>query len=165
MAIIDKNKLPSGFSKEWDAHYREKSHFSLWPWTDLVSFVMLYARPFGPTMRVLELGCGAGANIPFFLQLGVQYYALDGSPTIIEYLKNKFPIIRNNLITIDFTREIPFSGDFDLIFGAARLNLKIIDIPIRYKERKYGTTNIQRWKHGWLLLKMVLFAMRRIKFV
>jgi SAM-dependent methyltransferase len=58
----------------------------------------------------------------------------------------------------------PF-GDFDLLFGAARLNLKIIDLPIRYRERTYGTTNIQRWRHGWLLLQMVLFAARRIKFV
>jgi SAM-dependent methyltransferase len=58
----------------------------------------------------------------------------------------------------------PF-GDFDLLFGAAKLNLKIIDLPIRYRERTYGTTNIQRWRHGWLLLQMVLFAARRIKFV
>lgn len=58
----------------------------------------------------------------------------------------------------------PF-GDFDLIFGAAKLNLKIVDMPIRYRERTYGTTNIQRWKHGWLLLRMVLFAARRLKFI
>jgi ubiquinone/menaquinone biosynthesis C-methylase UbiE len=58
----------------------------------------------------------------------------------------------------------PF-GDFDLLFGAAKLNLKIIEVPIRYRERTYGTTNISRWSHGWLLLKMVFFALRRIKFV
>jgi len=58
----------------------------------------------------------------------------------------------------------PF-GDFDLIFGAARLNLKIVDLPIRYRERTYGSTNIQRWKHGWLLLRMVAFAARRIRFI
>jgi hypothetical protein len=58
----------------------------------------------------------------------------------------------------------PF-GDFDLLFGAARFNFKIVDLPIRYAERTYGTTNIQRWKHGLLLLKMVLFASRRIKFI
>src|SRR5439155_6129637 len=57
----------------------------------------------------------------------------------------------------------PF-GDFDLIFGAVRLNLKITDLPIRYRDRTYGTTNIQRWRHGWLLLRMVLFAARRLKF-
>jgi SAM-dependent methyltransferase len=58
----------------------------------------------------------------------------------------------------------PF-GDFDLLFGAARLDMKIIDVPVRYSERRYGTTNISRWRHGVLLLKMVLFAARRIKFV
>ena len=58
----------------------------------------------------------------------------------------------------------PF-GDFDLLFGAAKLNLKIADMPIRYRERTYGTTNIQRWKHAWLLFKMVRFAAGRIKFV
>jgi len=58
----------------------------------------------------------------------------------------------------------PF-GDFDLIFGAAKINLKSVDLPIRYKQRRYGETNINRWSHGWLLLKMVVFAARRIKFV
>ncbi|HEY2979628.1 MAG TPA: glycosyltransferase [Anaerolineales bacterium] len=58
----------------------------------------------------------------------------------------------------------PF-GDFDLLFGAAKLNRKIVDLPIRYRERTYGSTNISRWKHGWLLMKMVAFAARRMKFV
>jgi len=58
----------------------------------------------------------------------------------------------------------PF-GDFDLLFGAAKLNLKIRDVPIRYRERTYGATNIRRWRHGWLLIRMMLFALRRIKFV
>jgi len=58
----------------------------------------------------------------------------------------------------------PF-GDFDLLFGAARLNMKIIDVPIRYRDRTYGSTNIHRWRHGWLLLRMVLFAARKLKFV
>ncbi len=58
----------------------------------------------------------------------------------------------------------PF-GDFDLLFGAAKQNLKIVDLPIRYGERTYGTTNIQRFRHGLLLLRMVAFAASRIKFV
>lgn len=58
----------------------------------------------------------------------------------------------------------PF-GDFDLLFGAAHLNLKIMEVPIRYRARRYGETNISRWKHGWLLLKMAAFAARRIKFI
>jgi SAM-dependent methyltransferase len=58
----------------------------------------------------------------------------------------------------------PF-GDFDLLFGAAKLGLKIVDVPIRYRERTYGETNINRWSHGLLLLRMVVFAARRIKFI
>ena len=58
----------------------------------------------------------------------------------------------------------PF-GDFDLIFGAAKLNLKMVDMPIRYRERTYGSTNIDRWRHGWLLLRMLLFACGKLKFV
>ena len=57
------------------------------------------------------------------------------------------------------------SGDFDLIFGAAHFNMKIVDLPVRYGERVYGDTNIQRWSHGWLLLKMVWFAYRKLKAV
>ena len=57
----------------------------------------------------------------------------------------------------------PF-GDFDLLFGAARLHLKILELPIRYSSRRYGETNISRWSHGWLLLRMVLFAAQRLKF-
>ena len=58
----------------------------------------------------------------------------------------------------------PF-GDFDLLFGAARLNLKIVEMPVRYRARSYGNTNIDRWRHGLLLLKMVVFAAQRIKFI
>jgi len=57
----------------------------------------------------------------------------------------------------------PF-GDYDLIFGAFKLNLKIVEIPIRYQARTYGSTNISRFRHGLLLLKMCLFAARKIKF-
>jgi hypothetical protein len=58
----------------------------------------------------------------------------------------------------------PF-GDFDLLFGAARLRLKIVEVPIRYRERTYGQTNISRWTHGALLLRMLQLAARKLKFV
>jgi ubiquinone/menaquinone biosynthesis C-methylase UbiE len=70
-------------------------------------------------------------------------------------------IARNRAYFGDFD---PF-GDFDLIFGAAKLNLRMVDLPIRYRARTYGETNIHRWSHGWLLLRMVLFAARRLKFL
>jgi SAM-dependent methyltransferase len=57
----------------------------------------------------------------------------------------------------------PF-GDFDLLFGAARLGLRIVDLPVRYAARTYGTTKISRWRHGVLLLRMLGIAVRRLKF-
>ena len=56
----------------------------------------------------------------------------------------------------------PF-GDFDLLLGAARLSLRISDIPVRYRARSYGTTNISRFRHGWLLLKMAVVGFHRLK--
>lgn len=56
----------------------------------------------------------------------------------------------------------PF-GDFNLLFGAALLNLRIRDIPVRYKDRTYGETNISRFTHGWLLLRMTWFGLRKVR--
>ncbi len=70
-------------------------------------------------------------------------------------------IARNRSYFGDFD---PF-GDFDLLFGAARSNLKIVDVPVHYKARTYGETNISRFRHGLILLRMCVFAARKIKFV
>jgi hypothetical protein len=56
----------------------------------------------------------------------------------------------------------PF-GDFDLIFGATKLNLKVLEVPVRYGARTYGETQISRFAHGWLLLRMVVLAYRKLK--
>jgi len=75
--------------------------------------------------------------------------------------KNYEAIAKNRAYFGDFD---PF-GDFDLLFGADKLNLKIRDIPVRYRERTYGETNIHRFRHGLLLFRMVGFAARKLKFV
>jgi len=110
-----------GFSNDWDQAYRNNQQMSIWPWTDLVSYVMRDVSPSGPNFRVLELGCGAGANIPFFKSLGVKYFGIDGSITIIKKLNEKFPDLKNNLICTDFTKEIPFKEKFDLIVDRASI--------------------------------------------
>lgn len=81
--------------------------------------------------------------------------------TKVVFRKDYARIAANRAYFGDFD---PF-GDFDLLFGANHLHLKIADIPIRYRERTYGSTNIHRWSHGVLLLRMVLFAARKIKFI
>jgi SAM-dependent methyltransferase len=109
----------------------------------------------------------------FFNMVGNKFFSLAFTWLLGQPLKDTLcgtkVLWRNDYERIAANRSFfgdfdPF-GDFDLLFGAARLNLKIIDLPVRYRERRYGTTNINRWSHGWLLLKMVLFAARRIKFI
>ncbi len=81
--------------------------------------------------------------------------------TKVIFRKDYHRLVKNQSYFGDFD---PF-GDYDLIFGAYKLNHKIVEIPIRYKERTYGTTNISRFKHGLILLRMCIFAARKIKFI
>jgi len=80
--------------------------------------------------------------------------------TKVIFKKDYEMLIQNRKFFGDFD---PF-GDFDLIFGAYKLNLRIVELPIRYRERTYGDTNISRFKHGVILLRMCAFAARKIKF-
>ena len=80
--------------------------------------------------------------------------------TKVMFRKDYELLIRNRSYFGNFD---PF-GDYDLLFGAYKLNLKIIDLPIRYRERTYGDTNISRFRHGLLLLRMCVFAAKKIKF-
>ncbi|MEK7100455.1 MAG: glycosyltransferase family 2 protein [Patescibacteria group bacterium] len=76
-------------------------------------------------------------------------------------LRKNYEIIKRNQRY--FGNFDPF-GDFDLIFGAAKQNFKIVEIPVRYKERRYGSTNIDRFRHGLLLIKMSLIGLQKLKF-
>jgi hypothetical protein len=80
--------------------------------------------------------------------------------TKVLFRRDYLAIMKNRHYFGDFD---PF-GDFDLLFGAAKLNMKITEIIIRYRDREYGSTQISRFKHGWLLVKMSLFAAKKIKF-
>jgi SAM-dependent methyltransferase len=105
----------AGFSKEWELLYQADMHGSVWPWSDLVSYVHRYARPENGFRSVLELGCGAGANIPFFISLGSDYFAVDGSAIAVARLAERFPQLKDKIAVGDFTQAIPFSGPFDLV--------------------------------------------------
>jgi len=109
----------------------------------------------------------------FINMIGNKFFAIAFSFVLGQKLKDTLcgtkVLSRRNYLKIKEHRAYfgnfdPF-GDFDLIFGASRLGLKTIEVPIVYKERVYGTTNIQRWKHGLILLRMLLFAARKIKFL
>jgi ubiquinone/menaquinone biosynthesis C-methylase UbiE len=111
-------------------------------------------------MRFLNLCANKFFSITFTWLLGQSVKdTLCG--TKVLWKKDYERIAANRSFFGDFD---PF-GDFDLLFGAAKANLQIMDIPIRYRDRTYGSTNINRWSHGLLLLRMVIFAARKLKFV
>ncbi len=109
----------------------------------------------------------------FFNHVGNKFFSLAFTWLLSQSIKDTLcgtkVLSRRNYEMIAANRgyfgEIDPFGDFDLIFGAARYNLKIVDLPVRYGDRTYGETNIQRWSHGLLLIRMVVKAMRKIKFV
>ena len=88
--------------------------------------------------------------------------------TVTDTLCGTKVLMRRDYLRIADSRsyfgELDPFGDFDLLFGAARLNLKIVDLPIRYRQRLYGSTNIRRWHHGWILVRMVRIAANKLKF-
>ncbi len=76
--------------------------------------------------------------------------------------KKDYELIKRNR---EYFGEFDPFGDFDLLFGAAKLNLKIVEVIVRYRDREYGSTQISRFRHGWLLIRMSLFAAKKIKFI
>jgi len=105
------------FSNEWNTIYAKNEQISIWPWSELVSTVMRLGLP--STSRVLELGCGPGANIPFFKHLGMDYHAIEGSDVIVKQLHDRFPEYASTIKCGDFTKGFPFEGEFDLIIDRA----------------------------------------------
>ena len=117
------NLQKMGFSQEWDKCYRDNTQLSIWPWSDMVSLVHRHCKTLiaARTGRVLELGCGAGANIPLFLALGMDYYAIEGSQTIVGQLHKRYPHLTNNIRVGDFSADQLFDGNFDLVIDRAAL--------------------------------------------
>lgn len=108
------------FSPEWNAVYSDNKHLSIWPWSDLVSYFNRYAQPFSPKTRVLEIGFGAGANIPFFESINVDYSGIEGSQTICNAVALNFPNLAQKLFIGDFLTH-DFSEKFDVIVDRASM--------------------------------------------
>lgn len=113
-----------------------------------------------------------GQAMPFVNMLGNKFFSIAftyllGQPvkdtacgTKVLTKKHCKPILENRENFGNFDRF----GDWDLLFGASKFNLKIIDLPIRYRDRMYGTTKMQKWRIGYLLSRMVLVGLRKLKF-
>jgi len=111
-------------------------------------------------MRLLNLIANKSFGLLFSYLLGQPLKdTLCGTKVLF---KRDYEVIKNNR---NYFGDFDPFGDFDLLFGAAKLNMKITEIIVRYKDREYGSTQISRFRHGWLLIKMCVFAARKIKFI
>lgn len=108
------------FLAEWDARYSENTHLSVWPWSDLVSYFNRYAQPFSSGTKVLEIGFGAGANIPFFKALGVNYSGIEGSQTAYSKVCENFPGLKDKLYLGDFVSH-EFHDVYNVIVDRASM--------------------------------------------
>ena len=112
-----------------------------------------------------------GEAMRFLNLLGNKFFSLALSWVLEQPIKDSLcgtkVLYKRDYDRIAANREFfgdfdPF-GDFDLLFGAARLNMKIIDLPVRYRARTYGDTKISRFSHGWLLLRMTAFGFKKLR--
>lgn len=111
-------------------------------------------------MRSLNLIANKLFSVLFSYLLGQQFRdTLCGTKMIS---KKDYEIVAANR---QFFGKIDPFGDFDLIFGASKQNLKIAEIPVNYRARRYGDTSISRFRHGWLLLRMSCLAFRKLKWL
>ena len=141
---------------------------------DLVNFYNAISSGIGEFINGSRLVYPMGKEAMRFLNvLGNKFFSLLFSWILGQYFKDTLcgtkALLKKDYEKIKRGRSYfgdfdPF-GDFDLIFGSYKQNLKIVEIPIHYKSRTYGKSNIHRWKHGFMLFRMSLFAMRKIKFI
>ena len=125
---------------------------------EFVNGVRLVYPMEGKAMRLLNLYANKFFSLAFSFILGQTYKdTLCGTKVLWRVDYERLAAGRGYFGEFD-----PY-GDFDLLFGAAKLNLRTVEIPIRYKERTYGETNISRFSGGWLLLRMAWIGFKKFK--
>ena len=108
------------FSKEWENQYLNNCHMSIWPWSDVISLSVGYLNN-GCNLKILEIGFGMGANIPYFLSRGVDYFGIEGSETAFNLVSQKFPELEGKLILGDFIKNKNYTEVFDIVIDRSSM--------------------------------------------
>jgi hypothetical protein len=136
----------------------------LWEVPLRIAFHLL-ARPL-PRQNWLTVSYVKNRAMRFANLVGNKFFSLAFSWLLSQPIKDTLcgtKVLRDAYASLAANRS--YFGDYDLLFGAAKQGLGIVEIPVRYRERTYGETDIERWRHGWSLLKMCGFAAGRFKLV
>jgi SAM-dependent methyltransferase len=142
---------PEDLTKFWSALVEEKGEF--------INGTRLVYPLEDRAMRLANLAGNKLFSLLFTWILGERITdTLCG--TKVLWARDYRRIAANRAVFGDFD---PF-GDFDLLFGAAKLGLKIREVPVRYRERTYGSTSIDRWRHGLLLARMAVIGAKKLRF-
>lgn len=129
----------------WDNLYSNKKHQSIWPFTKIVSFVNKFYKK--KKAKVLEIGSGYGANIPFFLHKKFDYYGLDYSKVALNFLKKKFTKIKKKLFLINLEEDQILLKKFDLIIDRGCL----VHIRKKYLKKVINKLHDSLNKNGILI--------------
>ena len=108
------------FDSKWEDSYARGEHDSVWPWSDVVSFVKRYCE-FKGKPKLLEIGLGKGANIGFLLSEGFDYFGIEGSRYAVDAVVKKYPQLADRILVGDFTKEPSICNKFDLILDRASM--------------------------------------------
>ena len=129
--------MRNSFSEQWEEIYSNHEQLTSWPWSDLVSLIYCHCEDLIKQGGiVLELGCGSGPNIPFFKSLGMDYYGVEGSETVVDLVHKKYPELREKVITGDFTKTdfVANVKNIDIIIDRAAVthnNLSAINSTLK----------------------------------
>lgn len=107
----------------WNSIYKKNKHLSQWPWSEVVSICNRFCKKKieNKSSKLLELGFGAGANIPFFLSKPIKYYGVEGSKVIFSKVKKNYKKISKNLFNRDFRNNIFKNIKFDIVLDRASI--------------------------------------------
>jgi hypothetical protein len=121
--MVPDNELHGGgvmFSEEWETRFSQGESQSTWPWTDLIRYVNKFSKARWGS-KVLELGPGVGANIPFFLSRGMDYYAIEGSHSAVNTILARYPELKDKVVVGDFTKNLFFNEKFKIVIDRSSL--------------------------------------------
>lgn len=110
------------FDQNWEKSYTQNRSLAKWPWSKVIGMIKRHGKGLTEGSKILELGCGVGANIPFFMAEKMDFYGIEGSGSAVSLIHQQYPQLKNKVVVGDFTNSWGFDGiQFDAILDRGSL--------------------------------------------